>query len=53
MLEFAVHLGGPCAIRYPKGSAYQGLEEFESPIQYGRSEDLLKVRNWQLFPWAV
>lgn len=38
MLEFAVHLGGPCAIRYPKGSAYQGLEEFESPIQYGRSE---------------
>ena len=38
MLEFAVHLGGPCAIRYPRGSAYQGLEEFESPIQYGRSE---------------
>ena len=38
MLEFAVHLGGPCAIRYPKGSAYQGLEEFESPLQYGRSE---------------
>ena len=38
MLEFAVHAAGPCAIRYPKGTAYQGLEEFDSPIRFGKSE---------------
>ena len=37
MLEFAVHAAGPCAIRYPKGSAYQGLEEFDSPIRFVKS----------------
>ena len=36
MLEFAVHAAGPCAIRYPKGTAYQGLEEFDSPIRFGK-----------------
>ena len=40
MLEFAVHAAGPCAIRYPKGSAYQGMEEYDSPIRYGKSEIL-------------
>ena len=40
MLEFAVYTAGPCAIRYPRGNAYQGLEEFQAPIQYGRSEVL-------------
>ena len=40
MFEFAVYTAGPCAIRYPRGNAYQGLEEFQAPIQYGRSEVL-------------
>ena len=40
MLEFAVYTAGPCAIRYPRGNAYQGLEEFQAPVQYGRSEVL-------------
>lgn len=40
MLEFAVYAAGPCAIRYPRGNAYQGLEEFQTPVQYGRSEVL-------------
>lgn len=40
MLEFAVYTAGPCAIRYPRGNAYQGLEEFNAPIQYGKSEVL-------------
>ena len=42
MLEFAVCASGPVAIRYPRGGAYLGLEEFESPIQYGRSEVLYR-----------
>ena len=42
MLEFAVKAEGPCAIRYPKGYAYQGLEEFQSPVVYGKSEVLFR-----------
>ena len=42
MLEFAVKAEGPCAIRYPKGHAYQGLEEFQSPVEYGKSEVLFR-----------
>ena len=42
MLEFAVKAKGPCAIRYPKGHAYQGLEEFQSPVEYGKSEVLFR-----------
>ena len=42
MLEFAVKADGPCAIRYPKGHAYQGLEEFQSPVVYGKSEVLFR-----------
>ena len=42
MLEFAVKAEGPCAIRYPKGHAYQGLEEFQSPVVYGKSEVLFR-----------
>lgn len=42
MMEFSVYAAGPCAIRYPKGTAYQGLQEFQSPIQYGKSEVLYR-----------
>ena len=45
MLEFAVHAAGPCAIRYPKGNAYQGLEEFDSPIRFGKSEILYRGKE--------
>lgn len=40
MLELSAYMAGPCAIRYPRGGAYQGLEEFQSPVQYGKSEIL-------------
>lgn len=40
MMAFAVMHPGPCAIRYPRGEAWQGLSEFQSPIEYGRSEVL-------------
>ena len=45
MMEFAVHAAGPCAIRYPRGTAYQGLEEFESPVRYGKSEILYRGKD--------
>lgn len=40
MLKFAVDFGGPVAIRYPRGEAYAGLQEFRSPIVYGKSEKI-------------
>lgn len=38
MLEFAVDFDGPVAVRYPRGKAYTGLEEFTQDIEYGKSE---------------
>lgn len=38
MLKFAVKYDGPIAVRYPRGEAYDGLEEFREPIVRGRSE---------------
>lgn len=40
-LEFALnHFDRPIAIRYPRGQAYRGLKEFDSPIEYGKGEIL-------------
>lgn len=38
MLRFAVKHDGPIALRYPRGTAYDGLQEFRAPIEYGKSE---------------
>ena len=39
MLKFAVEeLDGPCAIRYPKGTACTDMEERDEPLEKGRSE---------------
>ena len=40
MLQYAMKLGGPVAIRYPRGSAYSGLSDFRAPIETGKSEML-------------
>ena len=40
MLEFAVKYDGPCAIRYPRGKAYQGLLENQAELEPGKSEVL-------------
>lgn len=45
MLAFAVRHPGPCAIRYPRGNACQSLSEFQSPIEYGRSEVLERGKD--------
>lgn len=33
---------GPIAIRYPRGQAYRGLKEFDSPVEYGKGEILFE-----------
>ena len=38
MMKFAVAFEGPIAIRYPRGNAYSGLEEYRAPIVFGKSE---------------
>ena len=38
MLKFAVRYQGPISIRYPRGEAYDGLEEYREPMVYGKSE---------------
>ncbi|MCD8365975.1 MAG: 1-deoxy-D-xylulose-5-phosphate synthase [Clostridiales bacterium] len=38
MLWFASRYEGPAAIRYPRGTAYDGLKEYRTPIRYGKSE---------------
>ena len=42
-LEFAVcHYDGPIAIRYPRGSAYEGFKNMRPPIEYGKSERMFE-----------
>lgn len=38
MMKFAVHYDGPVAIRYPRGEAYTGLEEYRAPVEYQKAE---------------
>ncbi len=40
MLKYAIAYNGPIALRYPRGEAYDGLQEFRAPIVYGKSEML-------------
>lgn len=49
MLEFGVDFDGPLAIRYPRGQAYRGLEEFQEPVVYGKAEMLYEEKDIALF----
>ena len=40
MMKFALQLGKPIAVRYPRGEAYAGLQEFRAPIELGKAEAL-------------
>ncbi|WP_328587224.1 transketolase C-terminal domain-containing protein, partial [Clostridium sp. Marseille-P2415] len=44
-LEFALSYGGPFAVRYPRGEAYQGLKSFRAPIEYGKGEMLYEEKD--------
>lgn len=45
MMKFAVSYDGPIAVRYPRGEAYDGLEEFREPIVRGRSEMIYRGKG--------
>ena len=45
ILRFSAEFQGPLAIRYPRGTAYEGLKEFREPIQYGKSEVLYEEQE--------
>ena len=42
MLHFSLQFQGPIAIRYPRGTAYQGFLEKQEPIEYGKAEILIE-----------
>ena len=45
MLEFAFRQQGPVALRYPRGRAYTGLQEYAAPIEYGKGELIREGRE--------
>lgn len=49
MMKFAVALGKPVAVRYPRGTAYTGLEEFRAPVELGKSERLFEGTQVVIF----
>ena len=49
MLRFAIDYDGPIALRYPRGSAYTGYEEYRSPIELGKSEWIYKEKDIAIF----
>ena len=42
MMKYSVGFEGPIAVRYPRGTAYDGLKEYRSPIEFGKSEVIKK-----------
>lgn len=49
MIKFAVGLGRPIAIRYPRGTAYAGLKEYRASVELGRAEWIYREREIALF----
>ncbi len=45
MMKFALRFEGPIAIRYPRGEAWDGMQEFRMPIVYGKSEVLYEEED--------
>lgn len=53
MLYFASKHLGPVAIRYPRGTAYEGLEDHRQPVEYGKAEILFDDRESRILLLAV
>lgn len=49
MMKFALKLDSPSSIRYPRGEAYAGLEEYRRPIELGKSEIIYEEEDIALF----
>ncbi len=53
MMKFATNFGAPIAVRYPRGQAYDGLEEFRAPIELGKAEMLYNEKDADICLVAV
>ncbi len=42
MVRFALNYDGPIALRYPRGSVYEGYREFRSEIELGKGETIFE-----------
>ena len=42
MIKFAIHFDGPIAIRYPRGTAYDGLKDMRQQVEFGKAEVIYK-----------
>lgn len=49
MVRFAVAFDGPIALRYPRGSAYDGYEEYRAPVEFGKGEMIFEEEDIALF----
>ncbi len=49
MMTFALNYDKPISIRYPRGEAYDGLKDYRSPIEYGKSEVICNEGGVALF----
>lgn len=49
MLAFCASYQEPIAIRYPRGCAYDGLTEYQAPIELGKSEIIFQEADIALF----
>lgn len=49
MLKYALTMESPVAIRYPRGLAYDGLQEYRAPITYGKAEVIYEEEDIALF----
>ena len=49
MMQFAIGFDTPIAVRYPRGTAYDGLKEFRAPIQLGKAEVISEGEGIALF----
>lgn len=45
MLKFAIQFEGPIAFRYPRGEAYDGLEEYRALLEYGKAEMIYEEKD--------
>jgi 1-deoxy-D-xylulose-5-phosphate synthase len=49
MMKYAVALGSPVAVRYPRGLAYDGLQDFREPVETGKSEMIYEESETAIF----
>ncbi len=49
MVRFAAEHNGPIALRYPRGTAYDGLKEYRTAIELGKSEVIYEESEIAIF----